>query len=242
MLIDLIQTLSNLPSEAILCMEYLTCLVTIICMARFFGKGGLFAYIVLAIIIGNIQVLKTASFSFLNFHVALGTIVFSSTFIVTDILSEFYGASEARKAVWLGFVATLFVTVIMFLTIGIKPVDSTMEAHRAIESIFLPLPSLFFASLISYLICQHLDIWIFQGIRRMTNGKYLGLRTVISSAASSLLDNIIFSTLAFLVFAPHPVSIKELVYTYILGTYIFRIAIVILQTPTIYLIRSMRTN
>jgi queuosine precursor transporter len=229
--------LQNLPSEMLLCLEYLTCFVAILGATRYAGAAGLFTYISIAVFIANIQVLKTASFSFLDFPVALGTVVFSSTFLASDILTEFYGPSIARKAVWVGFGSNLLATLLMLITISINPADTGDPMHQALTIIFMPIPALFIASLISYLICQQIDIWIFQLVKNLTGGKYLWLRTSLSSAISALLDNVVFSLLAWVVLAAHPVSTHELIYTYILGTYIFRIIVTLLQMPIIYLIR-----
>ena len=239
MLEQIIISLQSLSPEYILTLEYITCFVAILALVRFFGAAGLFTYISLAVVIANIQVQKTVSFSFLNFPVALGTIVFSSTFIAVDILNEFYGVAKARRAVWIGFMSSLLVTLLMVLTLGTLPGDDNSPPHQAMKILFMPIPAIFIASLSSYLICQRFDIWIFCLIRKLTGGKYLWLRTSLASITSSLLDNIIFSLLAFVVLAPNPISIDKLIYTYILGTYIFRIIVSILQTPIIYFIRTL---
>lgn len=235
----IITFLQNLPPEAVLCLEYFVCLFTILGMMKLAGMAGLYTYISLAVIIANIQVLKTVNFSFLSFPIALGTIVFSSTFLAVDILTEFYGADKARKAVWLSFMASLLVTLLMIITLGIKPDESSGITQQAMQIIFMPGLSLFFASLISFFICQQIDIWIFQLIRKITAGKYLWLRTSVSLLGSAFLDNVIFSSLAWVVFAKNPVSMNELLYTYIFGTYMFRIIITLLQTPIIYLISGI---
>jgi len=237
MIEQIIAFLQSLPPELVLCIEYLVCCLAILIMTRLAGRAGLVAYIALAVVIGNMQVLKTAHFAFLAHPVALGTILFSSSFVAVDILSEFYGQDNARQAIWIGFSAILLTTLLMILTISIKPADMSLEAHKAMSELFLPLPSLFFASLISYLASQHIDISIFQAVRRITSGKYLWLRTVISGAISALIDNIIFSSLAFIIFARNPVEMERLIYTYILGTLVFRVFIIIIQTPVIYLVR-----
>ncbi len=240
MLENIILSLQNIPAEVMICSECIVCFVAIIVMTRFAGSLGLTAYIAIAVVVGNIQVLKTANFSFLSHEVALGTIVFSSSLMAVDILSEFYGKEEARRGIWIGFAATLLVSILMLITISIKPVQVNDPMDLAMRSLFIPMPSLFFASIISYLTSQHLDLWLFQRIRSMTSGKYLWLRTSVSGVIAALFDNIIFSTLAFVVFASHPISFEDLLYTYILGTLCFRFFVIILQTPVMYMIVKYR--
>ncbi len=231
-----------LPTEILFCFEYICCFIAIFGLMRFFQASGLFVYIALAVVIANIQVLKTVNVAFFKFPVPLGTIVFSSTFLAVDILTEFYGAASAQKGVWLGFIASLLIVVMMLITINIPPSDPASSTHQAITTIFAPTPSLFAASLISYLICQQTEIKIFQLIRVITDGKRLWLRTFLSSAVSSLLDNIIFSCLAWIIFAKQPVSIEQLIYTYILGSYWFRIIIALLQAPLIYFMKTIKLH
>ncbi len=78
------------------------CLLTILLLLRLFGEVGIFIYTVIAIISANIQVLKIVEFPFFSNPIALGTILFSSTFLATDILTEYYGSKVARKNILVG--------------------------------------------------------------------------------------------------------------------------------------------
>ena len=68
----------------------------------------MYVYTVLAIIVANIQVLKIVNFPFFENPIALGTILFSTTFLTTDILTEYYGVKSARKNILIGFLGFLF--------------------------------------------------------------------------------------------------------------------------------------
>ena len=73
------------------------CFSSILIFLKLFGYVGLFVYSALAVIIGNIQVLKTVDFFYSPEPVTLGTVLFASTFLCTDILSEHFGKDKARK-------------------------------------------------------------------------------------------------------------------------------------------------
>lgn len=239
MIESILHFLQNFSPSLIFFIEYILAFLSIIFMARFFGEGGLFSYIALVVVVSNIQVLKTVDVGFTKFPIALGTILFSSSFMATDILTEFYGAKSARQGIWIGFFAALFITIAMILTISIAPSEPSYKVNLALVEIFTPMPSIFFASIFSYLISSYLDIYIYQYIRAITKGKHLWLRSVLSTSISSLIDSSIFSTLAWIIFAKTPITFEELIYTYILGTYIFRLIIIILQTPMIYFVRFL---
>ena len=233
--------------ECILIIEYIVCSLAVVMMAKVFGKTGLMTYVTLAVIIANIQVLKAANFSLFPFPIALGTIVFSSTFIAVDILNEFYGEKVARAAVWMSFASVVILLVLMICTLGIQPArddhQSYIHVHQAISILFLPAPQILAASLCSFLVSQYIEIWIFQLIRRVTHAKWIWLRTSVASLISALIDNALFSVLAWVIFAPNPISLQQLLFTYILGTYTFRVIIILLQTPLMYCVRTfMKRN
>ena len=75
----------------------LFCFSSILVFLKLFGYVGLYVYSALAVIIGNIQVLKTVDFFYSPEPVALGTVLFASTFLCTDILSEHFGREKLEK-------------------------------------------------------------------------------------------------------------------------------------------------
>ena len=75
----------------------------LIIVEKFFKKEGLFVWVSIATIIANILVCK--SIGIFNITTNLGNILFASSFLATDIMSEKYGAKESRKAIILGVVS-----------------------------------------------------------------------------------------------------------------------------------------
>lgn len=64
------------------------------------GKTGLMGWTVLATIAANIEVLILVEA--FGMEQTLGNMLFASSFLVTDILSELYGKRDAQRAVNLG--------------------------------------------------------------------------------------------------------------------------------------------
>jgi uncharacterized integral membrane protein (TIGR00697 family) len=91
--------------------------------------------------------------------------------------------------------------------------------------------------MIAYLLSQHHDVWMFELLKRVTNKKHLWLRNNGSTLISALIDNAVFSLLAWVVFAANPIGFGPLVFTYILGTYWLRVLVALLDTPFCYLAR-----
>ena len=227
------------------------CLFTILVLLKLFGEIGMYIYTVIAVISGNIQVLKIVDFPFFENPIALGTILFSTTFLTTDILTEYYGTKFARKNILIGFVGFLLMTLIMLYTLGFTPLNinhSNEEYSWALSTqsnlleIFMPLPNFFAASMIAYLFSQYFDVWFYEKISYLTNKKFLWLRNNISTMTSSLLDNTIFSLFAWIIFNPNPLDFNTVLFTFILGTYILRVVIAMLDTPFIYLAKYFVPN
>ena len=243
---SIILFLQSFSPEIILVLEYITCCVILVGMTYVFGRSGVYVYMITALIIANIQVIKLAQFCFMDAPIALGTIVFSSLYMAADLLTERFGPTSAHKAVWMGFASCLMITIFMLLTLGIAPVThnqsilnlETCSAHQAIDILFSPAPRILMASLISYVCSQYTDIWIFQTVRRLTHERYLWLRTMVAAAISSLLDSILFSTLVWYILTTNPVPLTTLWYSYILGTYIFRLVIIVVQAPMLYILKA----
>ena len=231
---DLTIILNSLSTELLWVVMLLFCFISILIFLRLFGYIGIFIYSALAVIVGNIQVLKTVDFFYSPEPVALGTILFASTFLCTDILSEYFGKEKARMNILIGFTAFLFITLLMIITIGFKP-SSKDWVQESLQNVFTPMTRFFIASMFAYLVSQYFDVWLFNYIRKTTSQKYLWFRNNLSTVASSLVDNTVFSVFAWILLNPEPVSIYNVIMIYILGTYLLRIIIAILDTPFIYI-------
>ena len=231
---ELTTILNSLSTELMWFIMLLFCFFSILIFLRIFGYIGIFIYSALAVIAGNIQVLKTVDFFYSPEPVALGTILFASTFLCTDILSEYYGKEKARMNILIGFSAFLFMTLLMVITIGFQPSDADW-VQESLSNVFTPMTRFFIASMIAYLISQYFDVWFFNYLKQALSGKSLWLRNNLSTITSSLVDNTVFSVFAWILLNPEPVSVYNVIMIYILGTYLLRIFIALLDTPFIYI-------
>ena len=252
----IINIISIQTTEIVWVIMLLLCFCTILVFLRFFGYVGLYVYSAIAIIAANIQVLKQVNFDIFSsinekiipFYepnpIALGTILFASTFLCTDILSEYYGKDKAKTNVLIGFSGFLFMTILMLITIGIQPMDDEWgkNVQNSLATLFTPMSSIFVASMIAYLVSQYFDIWLFSYLKKITTDKFLWLRNNISTVLSSLIDNTVFSLFAWIILNPNPFPLNDVIMTFILGVYLLRVFIAILDTPFIYLAKHFIFN
>jgi len=199
---------------------------------RLFGRTGLYIWTATAVILANIQVMKTVRV--FGLVTALGNVVYSSLFLVTDILNENYTEKDAQKAVWIGFFVLISTTILMQLTIQFIPdVSDFLSQH--ITAIFSLLPRITLASLTAYLISQNHDVWFFAKLKKKHKRRLLWLRNNSSTIISQLLDNIIFTLIAFAgVFSW--VVIGQIFLT----SMIMKIVVAVCDTPFIYWARKMK--
>ena len=211
---ELTTILNSLSTELMWFIMLLFCFFSILIFLRIFGYIGIFIYSALAVIAGNIQVLKTVDFFYSPEPVALGTILFASTFLCTDILSEYYGKEKARMNILIGFSAFLFMTLLMVITIGFQPSDADW-VQESLSNVFTPMTRFFIASMIAYLISQYFDVWFFNYLKQALSGKSLWLRNNLSTITSSLVDNTVFSIFAWILLNPEPISVYNVIMIYI---------------------------
>jgi len=176
------------------------------------------------VVIANILAIKIVSFG--PFTVPAGVIAFSMTFLITDILSEKWGEKYARQAIWSGFYANLIFVFSLFIAIYWQSAPYAAEFAEKFKEVLSLAPRVAIAGFIAYLISQHHDVWAFHFWKRITKGKYLWLRNNASTVVSQLLDSIIFISIAFYGLFP--------VWPLILGQWVVKIIIAVLDTPFMY--------
>ena len=100
----------------------------------------------------------------------------------------------------------------------------------------------FVASMIAYLISQYFDVWIYGLIKKISANKNLWLRNNLSTFLSSLIDNTVFSLLAWIVLNPNPEKLYNVIMIYIFGTYLMRVFIALIDTPFLYFAKFIISN
>lgn len=245
----LITSLNTLSPFIIWVALFFFCYFSILMTFKFGGKNGLYAYILTAVIVGNLQVLKLVQFSIFSDPIALGTTVFTSTFLCTDILYEFYGKAAAQRGVLLGFLGYFLFTCLMFFALAFTPLESAapdlqwgIENHHHMLALFLPAPAFFLAGMIAYLTSQYLDILIYDKMNQKTGGSKLWLRNNVATIVACFVDNAIFSILAWNVFGPYSVSLDSLTNSFIFGLFFIRVVIGLLDTPFLYWAKKVVPN
>lgn len=218
-------------NELIWFVEIIANFLLIIAAYKLFGKWGLIMWMPIATIIANIQVVQTVEL--FGFSATLGNVVYATSFLVTDILSENYGKKEAGKAVWIGFFSLITMTLLMNLTLLYRPLggdEFAAETYHAFKTIFSLMPRIALASLAAYLISQRHDVWAFHFWRkRFPEDRHLWIRNNFSTMVSQLFDSAIFVLIAF-----WGVFETAILWEIFLTTYILKWVVALCDTPFVY--------
>lgn len=204
---------------------------------RLFGKTGLYCWTVFATITANIEVLIVVDA--FGMEQTLGNILFASTFLVTDLLSEFYGKEASKKAVNIGIASSVAFILISQTWLHYIPSGSDF-AMPHIQAIFSNTPRLMLTSFLVYAICQRFDVWAYHKWWAFTTKKYgdsdrfLWLRNNGSTLLSQLLNSLLFTFGAFAGVYELPTLISI---TW--ATYIIYIVTSLADTPVMYLARYL---
>ncbi|MBT2813887.1 queuosine precursor transporter [Staphylococcus coagulans] len=211
---------------------FLVTFILMVLMFRLFGKAGLYAWVAIGTIIANIQVLKTVDIFMIS--ATLGNIMFASIYLATDVLNDIYGRKVAKRAVWLGFSSTLVMIIVMQISLSFQPSDADM-AQNALKSIFDVVPRIAFASIIAYIIGQHIDVFVFNVIKRIfKSDRTFFIRAYGSTTLSSIFDTALFVFIAFYGSLPKPV-----IFEIFITTYLLKLLSTILNVPFGYWAKSL---
>ena len=193
---------------------------------KLFGRKGLYAYITMSVIAANIQVAKTTTI--FGIVTTLGNTMFSGIFLATDLLSEKYGKKAAMTAVFIGFFTQLSFLIVTQFSLWFKP-------HM--EGLFsLALPVFTIAGLISFMVSQNIDVFVFHFIKkRFPEDKWLWLRNNGSTLISQFVDTFIF-TAVVVMFGLWEMEIAVDIF---FVTYLFKVILSISDTPFVYLLKKV---
>src|SRR5215469_7320879 len=128
--------------------------------------------------------------------ISVGIIPFPVTFLLTDIVNDFYGRRGAHFLTMLGFFMALLAWVLLQVTTLMTPDPSTYFTQAEYAKVFGGSAQLFVASMAAYLIGQFLDIGVFHFWKDLTESRHLWLRstgsTIFSQAIDTITINVIF--------------------------------------------------
>lgn len=194
-------------------------------MNMYIYLNGLFVGL---LILSNIISVKL--FSVGDFILPAAAIVYVVTYLITDVIGEVYGKDAAMRTVKAGLV-TQIVALLFILAAIHLPAAEAFGMQSEFEAILGGSFRVMFASLLAYIISQHIDVNVFHRLKMKHGTQKLWLRNNLSTASSQLIDTAIFIAVAFVGTVPTGV-----LFSMIITQYVFKFVVAIVDTPFTYLL------
>jgi len=172
----------------------------------------------------------TWNFLGLTFELSVGIIAYPVTFLVTDLISELYGKKRANQVVISGFCASVFTTLLIFISMNATAAEWSPVDSVTFNKVFGLSAPAFLASMMAYLTAQFIDVRIFHFWKRLTKGKHLWLRNNASTMFSQLVD----TSMVLLILCSAGAIGWERFGSLLLMGWLFKVIVALIDTPIIY--------
>ena len=165
-----------------------------------------------------------------GFAVSGAILLFPITYIFGDIFTEVYGFAASRRAIWLGFFATLLLYLASALTIAL-PSAPGWKNQAAFTTVFGFVPRILAASLVAFWAGEFANSYVMARMKVLTHGRALWSRTIGSTLVGQAVDTTLVISLTFLGTVPGGTIFN------MIGTgYLLKVAYEVLATPLTYLV------
>jgi queuosine precursor transporter len=126
-----------------------------------------------------------------------GILFFPVSYVIGDVLTEVYGFARARRCIWTGFAALLFMAFMSWVVVALPPA-ADWKGQQAYEAVFGQVPRIVFASIAAFWAGEFANSVVLAKMKVWTDGRFLWTRTIGSTVVGQGVDSLIFYPLAFL--------------------------------------------
>lgn len=131
-----------------------------------------------------------------DFTYGAGILFFPISYVIGDVLTEVYGYARARRVVWTGFMAMLFMVITTQVIVAMPPADRWHDQSHY-EAVFGQTPRIVIASMIAFWVGEFANAYVMAKMKLMSNGKHLWQRTIGSTVVGQGIDSLLFYPIAF---------------------------------------------
>lgn len=165
------------------------------------------------------------------FEISVGILPYPITFLITDLISEIYGKKRANDVVVTGIFASLFSLLIILVADRAPATTWSYVKDDMFKTVFGNSIIAVFASMLTYLFAQFIDIQIYHFWKRLTKGKHLWLRNNFSTWFSQFVDTFSIVTLLCFFGIIDWSNFKGL----LISGFLFKVLVAACDTPFLYL-------
>ena len=192
--------------------------------------GGLFiAFLVVCNLIANKFISVQTIFRDAPFIISAGVLPYPITFLITDLLSEFYGRKRTAYVIFTGFLSSLLIIVVLKLGGVFNAIEGSPVSDATYDVVFGNSWRVIGASMTAYLFAQFIDVQLYDFWKKLTNGKMLWLRNNGSTVLSQLADTILVVSVLFI-----GIKTGEEITSMIMDGWLFKVICALIDTPILY--------
>ena len=126
-----------------------------------------------------------------------GILFFPLSYVIGDVLTEVYGYARARRCIWVGSAALVFMAFMSWAVVSMPPAAS-WTGQAAYEEVFGLVPRIVLASITAFWAGEFVNSFVLARMKIWTAGKALWSRTIGSTVVGQAVDSAIFYPVAFL--------------------------------------------
>lgn len=193
-----------------------------------FCMSGFVAVLICSNLIGAAKLSQVDLPIFGNQIFGAGILFFPLSYVLGDVLTEVYGYARARRVIWAGFAAVIFMALMSWVVVALPPAD-IWEGQAAYEEVFGLTPRIVLASIIAFWAGELVNAFIMARMKLWTKGAHLWSRTIGSTIVGQGVDSLLFYPIAFLgIWSPGAVL------TVLVSNYLLKVLWEALLTPLTY--------
>jgi uncharacterized integral membrane protein (TIGR00697 family) len=163
-----------------------------------------------------------------------GMLAFPITFVLTDVLNEFYGSRLTRRVTYVGLGAALLAFLVINVALRVPTSPESPLSAGEFDRVFGLSTRLYVASLAAYIFGQLMDIAVFASLRRLTGERLLWLRATGSTLVSQAIDTVVVSVVFYVGLKPWGFIGRMVV-----ASYVMKFVIAVAMTPVIYAVHAL---
>lgn len=169
------------------------------------------------------------------FIISVAIVFFPLTYLLSDIFTEVYGYAQARRVVWKNFMALVIAAVLYQIVVYLPPA-ATFTGNAAYVQILGAVPRFLIGGWLAVLAGSFLNDYVMAKMKVWTKGKYLWMRTIVSTMVGEVGDTLFFYPIAFYGTLPNSVILSLM-----LGGWFVKVAVEVIFTPlTYYVVNKLK--
>ena len=190
-----------------------------------------------------------------------GILFFPLGYVIGDVLTEIYGFARARRVIWTGFAAMIFLAFMSYIVVSLPafdgwacaasgfdgngPLTSTIDpdgptgaiCQQTYESVFGSTWRIVVASIVAFWAGEFVNSYVMAKMKVWTKGRALWTRTIGSTVVGQGVDSLLFYPIAF-----YGIWTTEAVLTVMVTNWLLKVVWEAALTPVTYAVVGWLKN